>query len=520
MKNGLEVVQKLDISDMFVELQRVYSQDLGIKMGLDEENVLQPEMRYILSEPNKLPNQAHYHPNFILDVDYDLPRILIGYCEKIVRELNFEALIRLEHDIEKNRIRQSLFESDYASDLQSESVNQFITHLHAATLAHKNVLNLRQHSLSVQKVSDIVFSNQPAEMLKKLKDFYEKELGIRLYAQFSDEEEEDIQTVMGVGDGYQKLSQLGLSLPDKPNLDSEDLFMILEHYFKTHVSYLDLETLIKLGEQIKFWHDGFSYLVQRDFELASFLSHLQDIVKAQIQAHLSQIFQAPELTIRYLSLIVNHLELLTEKSEANDMQKFLDTVENEEERVALEKMPHPQLRNMIQEEEIKAYFQRIDRMPLQPSTDLLQACDLKTFLTLLDLKTANPNLGLQNTLTRLGPIIEEGLKELLLKYKMDVEATISDRNKTKKLTSIDAMLKTLEDPGMSSEEKVQDIKDLFDKAINIHKTESLGRYLYRCICSFLNKPCHINEYQMKLFKGMADEQSEDLDFKQRYKKLR
>ena len=41
------------------------------------------------------------------------------------------------------------------------------------------------------------------------------------------------------------------------------------------------------------------------------------------------------------------------------------------------------------------------------------------------------------------------------------------------------------------------------------KTESLGRFLYRCLCAWLNKPSQLVNYHMTLFKGFTSEQAAD-----------
>ena len=116
---------------------------------------------------------------------------------------------------------------------------------------------------------------------------------------------------------------------------------------------------------------------------------------------------------------------------------------------------------------------------------------------------------MQQILEGLHPIVEMGLHKLLMDYKTDLSATITDRHKMKKLQYIDEMLKNFDDRSLSLEQKITNIKATFDKDPYIYKTESLGRFLYRCLCAWLNKPSQLVNYHMTLFKGFASEQAAD-----------
>ena len=225
--------------------------------------------------------------------------------------------------------------------------------------------------------------------------------------------------------------------------------------------------------------------------------------------------------MHHLALILNHLDLLTEQQGPDDIENYLNAIPDMNERAIQRALSNSELRHIIRIEKIKKYFQRFDQMQLVGAADFLEVCGLKTYLKTLQLQKTYPDIGGTFTLSRLAAPIELGLRKLLNDYKTDVEATVSDIYKTQKLNCIGAMLTKLDDPKLVGKEKIEQIKMLFDQNPTIHQKEPIGRYLYRCLCAFFNKPCQVANYNMTLFKSLSGEEGTDHDsvHHQHYKRL-
>ncbi len=522
MNNFVDVVQEIDVTDMFSKLEQVYLQTFGIEILAVNDNETYPKLGYILRDPHKFPFLKRYATHFMLDPDADIAPLLTSYCDQLLVSANVAELKELQDAIEGNRIRQSIFETDLGTDAQGECVNLYLDRLYVSVLRRQRQLKDVENNSAVQSITAIMSGRTPTAMYKKLIDFYQAEFGIGLYEQPSDDDPGNIQTVLRVDDDYRKIKAHGTDLKQSPNLDSDDLVSILETYFKRIIATLEFEDLFKLGMQTKAVNDSLEYKDHADFELARYIGPLHGAIKDQLHAHIDKILEKPEISMHHLALIVNHLDLLTEQQGPDDIENYLNAIPDKDERAVQRALPNSESRHIIRTEKIKKYFQRFDQMQLVGATDLLEVCDLKTYMTTLQLQKTQPDIGGAFTLSRLADPVALGLRKLLNDYHADVESTISDIYKTQKLKCIGAMLTKLDDPKLMGQEKIEQIKKIFDQNPSIHQKEPLGRYLYRCLCAFFNKPCQIANYHMTLFKGFSGEDGteHESDQKHQYKRLR
>jgi len=520
MSNLMDVVEQTNVPDMFSKLEQVYLQTLGIKILAVNDVETYPKMGYLLEDPQKFPFLKLYATHFMLDPVKDIAPLLTSYCDQLVASANVSELKELHDAIEKNRIRQAMIETDVGTDAQGECVNLYLDLLYVSVLGRQRQLK-GEMSKAVQSISAIMSERAPAAMYKKLIDFYQSEFGIVLYEQSSDDEPDNFQTVLRVDDDYKKIQAHGIDLKQSPNLDSNDVVLILETYFKPIIASLDFADLFKLGMQIKTVNDNLEYADHEDFELARYIGPLHGAIKDQLHAHIEKILEKPDISVHHLALILNHLDLLTEQQGPDDIENYLNAIPDMNERAIQRALSNSELRHIIRIEKIKKYFQRFDQMQLVGAADLLEVCGLKTYLKTLQLQKTYPDIGGTFTLSRLAAPIELGLRKLLNDYKTDVEATVSDIYKTQKLNCIGAMLTKLDDPKLVGKEKIEQIKMLFDQNPTIHQKEPIGRYLYRCLCAFFNKPCQVANYNMTLFKSLSGEEGTDHDsvHHQHYKRL-
>lgn len=522
MNSLMDVVEQTDVSDMFSKLEQVYLQALGIEILAVNDNETYPKMGCFVQDPQKFPFLKQYAVHCMLDPVDDMVPLLTSYCDQLIVSANVAELKDLQDAIEKNRIRQSIFETDVGTDAQSECVNLYLDSLFVSVLKRQRQLKGEENNSAVQSITAIMSERTLAEMYKKLIDFYQSEFGIGLYEQPSDDDSDNIQTALRVDDNYRKIQAHGIDLKQRLNLDSDDLVSILETYFKPIIATLEFEDLFKLGMQTKAVNDNLEYKDHVDFELARYLGPLHGAIKDQLHTHIDEILEKPDISVHHLALIVNHLDLLTEQQGPDDIENYLNAIPGTDERAIQRAMPNSELRHIIRTEKIKEYFQRFDQMQLVGAADLLEVCDLKTYLTTLQLQKTQPDIGVAFTLSRLAAPVELGLRKLLNDYHADVESTISDIYKTQKLKCIGAMLAKLDDPKLMGQEKIEQIKRIFDQNPSIHQKEPLGRYLYRCLCAFFNKPCQVANYHMTLFKGLSGEDGteHESDHKHQYRQLR
>ena len=519
MKNWLEVVHQTDIPAMFSKLRQVYFTSLGIEMQeySSDFNSSEPDIEYLLHDPQKFQFLNSYRKNFILDPSEDMPEIVAEYCGHIVTTLNDVELRQLLLAIEDNRIRQSINESGVDIDNITQAVNRFLDTLYVAVAARMRLIDNQTHQKGVDTIAGIITTSDSTAMFEKLIAFYHNELGIALHEQSSDEDSDDIRTVLAVEDDYKKIEAHGVQLKHKPNLDTDDLVLILETYFKPIIASFRFDDLFQIGLQTKALNDSLGFSDHMDFQLARYIGPLHGAIKDQLNAKVENLLQQPGITVHNLALIVNHMDLLTEQG-ADDIQDYLDSL-SATLKIEQENLPNSTLRAIIKEKKTEEYFTRINQMWLMGSENLIEACDLKSYVTLLQIQEAGSKLPIGDILNRLTATIEDGFRKLLQDYKKDVASTISDLNRTQKLKCINKMLDSLDDPKASSEEKMKGIKILFDHNPGIHNTESIGRQLYRIICAFLKRPSQIANYHMTLFKGLSDQDREETkpDLKHRYR---
>lgn len=131
-----EIVNKTDVHDMFSGLVQTYPLLLGIEVVMQDESLPDPVVLYILKDPKKLPFSHQYGVNFLLDPQYDMPVLLEQYFNYILNEANEAELNELQLNIEKNRKRQTIFDS---ADLEfkADIVKLYLDSLYAAVMTRQ-----------------------------------------------------------------------------------------------------------------------------------------------------------------------------------------------------------------------------------------------------------------------------------------------------------------------------------------------------------------------------------------------
>lgn len=522
MKNCIEILQENSLSAMNFKLESVYLEDLGIQKVILSKGL--SDVQYLLHDPKKLPFPHTYSVNFVLQDD-DIQILVEKYIQHILSTASDADLQTLRQAIDRHQIRASIYRND--DEAEAEIVPPMLAqYLDVMDQLLSEQVELRVDASTwdeVQIMDDILATDDVSAMLDKIETFYQQELGIlsRMDVSQLDEDSDDIQTVLYVADDYAKIKGHGIQIKAKAGLDPDDLNTILSTYFKPGIACLSLDALFAYGMQTKKLYDASTLMRdQQDYQISRYMGPLHFVIKERLQVEMDILLKKETISVHELTLIMKHLDLLTEP-EPDDIQNYLTLLMLKTKRRDPGNLKQSELRILIKEEKIKNYFMNINMMKVTGSADLLEACDLQSYLTLLQWQKSTPNLYVQPTLNELHPIIETGLRKLLMDYKQDVVSTISDMRKTQKLKSIDEMLKNMDDQSLSPAQRILNIKTIFDTAPTLHKTESLGRFLYRCICAWLNKPNQLANYHMTLFKSFTTEEAEDKvpKFQHPYKKL-
>lgn len=500
MKNLQDVVQQTDVEDMFSKLQEVYLESLGIDLQiLNGGHIL-----YSIKDSQKLGNSA-YSVGFELDLTEDVLPLITNYCEQLVSSASIQELSKLQSDIQKNRVRQRIFATDEVIANKTTIVNQYLDRLSQAARNRQKELEVQQYKSHIARINRILQAKNLESMFDKLQGFYRNEFGIELKVQYADDDLEDMQATWTVADQYQKLRDHDISLQQKQNLDTDDLFTILNSYFAPIVATLSFSELLQLGEQTKKLQDNLTNENQREFEIIRYVGPLYAEVKQQIQSKMDEIARQQMIATHDLALIVTHLDLWAAADGTDDIEDYLQTFPPEQRQVQAD-LPNATLRKMIKDERIKDYFESIhSKMWVIDPDGLMDTSVLKACMLLLSSNATVPRTISQPIIERLSDSIHDELYRLLINYKADVLSTVTDFRQSKKLLAIDSMLKVYENVELPADEKILQIKKIFDLDPAIHQTESIGRYLYRCLCMLLNKPTHLANFHMTLFQGLMTE---------------
>lgn len=485
MRNITEMVSALDMNDMFVVLVRNYRDLLGIDMVVQDGHSSEPVM-YILKDPKKIAVAEHYFKNFILDPSYDIPIFWEQHFKQVLESASEEELQTLRRDIEINRENRNMLEYLSGEEFKANIVHSYLDNLYTAVLQCQRQFVTEKHQASVHVIFDLLSGHSTATMHQKLLALYEH------------------------------------VLKKKSSLDEEKMAAVLEQYFRPIVASMSLETLLNLSRQSAVLNDSFDYKIKSEYELGQFMRHLHGSIQAQIKTRIDILLRQSSISLSELSLIINHLDLLTEE-EPNDLENYLDRFVSPEDRSIVENRSNAELHNLIRKDKLEDLFGEIDQIQITDTVpDLLEACMLRAYLTLLETQKISSKSMVKKTIEKLNVGINLGLIQLLQDYKRDVASTISDRYKTQKLKSIQSMLDCLDQADETIETKVTKIKDIFDLNPNIHATEALGRMLLRCLCELLNIPYQASNYNMTLFQGLASKNESEFDnemYGSGYKKL-
>lgn len=501
MKNLQDVVQQTDIEGMFSKLQEVYLESLGIDLQILNGGPI----LYTVKDSEKI-EKSFYYVGFELDLIGDVLPLITNYCEQLVSSASIQELVVLQANIQKNRIRQTMFATDEATTNKAVTVNQYLDRLNQAAKYRQKELAIQKYKSHIARINRILHAKNLESMFDKLQGFYRHEFGIELQVQYADEELEDMQATWSVADQYQKLRDHDISLQQKHNLDTDDLFTILNSYFEPIVATLSFGELLQLGEQTKKLQDNFTNENQKEFEMIRYIGPLYATVKQQLQSEMDEIAQQQAIATHDLALIVTHLDLWAAADGTDDIEDYLQTFPPKQREVQAN-LPNATLRKIIKDEKIKDYFESISKkMWIIGPDGLLDTCVMKACMMLLHSNSSVPRAISQPIIERLSDSIHDQLYQLLIKYRADVQSTVTDFRQSKKLLAINSMLKVYEDVKLPADEKILQIKKIFDLDPAIHQTESVGRYLYRCLCMFLNKPTHLANFHMTLFQGLTSEE--------------
>ena len=326
MKNCIEILQETSLAAMGSKLDSVYKDDLGIhKVSLGEGAA---DVEYLLEEQQKLFFKHPYSANMFLLAE-DLQFILENYIEHALNTASDEELKTLQQAIQRYKIRESIYYSDEGEEGEVilPILGQYlgtIEKLYTEFVAQRIYMRTLD---AVRSMDDILAADDVAR-LGKIETFLQQELGIleKVEETASDDDLEDMQSVLYVADDYAKIKDHGIQIAAKTELDSDDMNTIMVTYFMPGIACLSLDDLFSYGNQTRQLHEESSFMRnQRDYQLSRYIGPLHLVIKERLQAEMQDLLQKKTISVHDVTLIVTHLDLLTEQ-EPDDIQTYLDGI--------------------------------------------------------------------------------------------------------------------------------------------------------------------------------------------------
>ena len=364
-----------------------------------------------------------------------------------------------------------------------KDIHLFRDALRKAALQRQKQIKIEKYQPEVKTMNDILLCSNTTNMQQQLLSFYQKDLHLSL-----------------------------------TSLSASDLNFRLRSYFLPMLQSLTFEQLLDYGARVQILHESLDMQNDDKQPLTGYIDYLREEIKGQLKAKLANICGQASITLSEVVLMINHLDLLTDLDQS-DLADHFDSFVNENDRSAAEGRPVKELYSEIKQQKIEDLFTALDRMNITGVVGSeIDANSLKAYLALVSSK--NPIM--KPTIEKLNVGMRLGFIALLQNYRADVNATVSDPYKSQKLMSIRLMLGYVEDNTKTLAESMLQVKELFDKNPQIHQMEPLGRFVFRCICSFLNIPYQPPQYNQTLFQGLsskAEPIDNDSDYKSGYKKV-
>lgn len=459
MKDFIDVLTNKNSTSSYLALEALYKDQLGIHITLDDQ-----DDPFYLVNAKQLSSRTYQSPMKIGLPD--MVSILQEAFTKRLQPLDTKELLTLKETLETldtPELEELKFEStlvnQYKQVLKNTLADYLTSHLAAArqspevkeTLSHLN--RLLQY-----KTAD--------KQYKEIQSFYRKELGIRI-------KEVSVGDDMGsapyVADRYKKINrhaiQVDRSAPSTM-LGTVELEDILSQYYKPIIATMMLSELFNYTKQPKAIFEGIPAVAEHaDYQVLRYLNPFYQAIKQQLLNVVQPLLEVKQpIHISTLAPIIAYIDQLPDTGESVD-----------------------------------PYFEKLAHCTIATDIDAIKACDLSIYIDARNLLNQPSSFDFSSMITALDSAITTRLSIYLQDYKKDVSTHITDHNKSKKLASIDEMLTQVEKKDGSIEELLTAVQAIFLTNITIHNSEPLGRYLYRCICSFFKLNIEVKDYQGKLF---------------------
>ena len=376
----------------------------------------------------------------------------------------------------------------------------------------------------MKNIVDILDQENILDMFPKIQAYYSQQLGIHVAAQtinFSRYDDEPVESNIIFPHKILNLHKISQHNPTQSHqngkvLDSGEIIMILSAHFSEQLSHQnpELKTLIDIRKHIEYLKSQhLNYHFIDDHPEASVIVRYMDglyfsVVKQIKQSLYTTLnapnYQANNTLLHPLVAILDELEKIMPHLSTPDLIDFHTSIESLETdpnipEALLEDLK-PKLQSMSSN--LNSKIQKTLTFLVENSDPTLLTEQLPTLKSQVQIKRA-----LQTThpyqYTEFEHLLEQSIKEsilvLLEKYESETSTSMTDLKKTQKMQLI-AQLKVLcNDTASSSSEIYQVIITHGD----LLKSQSIGRYIYECICWLLQIKIPTERHSVTLFQAVA-----------------
>ena len=376
----------------------------------------------------------------------------------------------------------------------------------------------------MKNIVDILDQENILDMFPKIQAYYSQQLGIHVAAQtinFSRDDDEPVESNIIFPHKILNLHKISQHNPTQSHqngkvLDSGEIIMILSAHFSEQLSHQnpELKTLIDIRKHIEYLKSQhLNYHFIDDHPEASVIVRYMDglyfsVVKQIKQSLYTTLnapnYQANNTLLHPLVAILDELEKIMPHLSTPDLIDFHTSIESLETdpnipEALLEDLK-PKLQSMSSN--LNSKIQKTLTFLVKNSDPTLLTEQLPTLKSQVQIKRA-----LQTTHPYQYPefehLLEQSIKEsilvLLEKYESETSTSMTDLKKTQKMQLI-AQLKALcNDTASSSSEIYQVIITHGD----LLKSQSIGRYIYECICWLLQIKIPTERHSVTLFQAVA-----------------
>ncbi|MEI6095399.1 MAG: hypothetical protein WCR08_08080 [Gammaproteobacteria bacterium] len=376
----------------------------------------------------------------------------------------------------------------------------------------------------MKNIVDILDQENILDMFPKIQAYYSQQLGIHVAAQtinFSRDDDEPVESNIFFPHKILNLHKISQHNPTHSHqngkvLDSDEIIMILSAHFSEQLSHQnpELKTLIDIRKHIEYLKSQhLNYHFIDDHPEASVIVRYMDglyfsVVKQIKQSLYTTLnapnYQANNTLLHPLVAILDELEKIMPHLSTPDLIDFHTSIESLETDPNIpEALPEdlkPKLQSMSSK--LNSKIQKTLTFLVENSDPTLLTEQLPTLKSQVQIKRA-----LQTThpyqYLEFEHLLEQSIKEsilvLLEKYESETSTSMTDLKKTQKMQLI-AQLKALcNDTASSSSEIYQVIITHGD----LLKSQSIGRYIYECICWLLQIKIPTERHSVTLFQAVA-----------------